>query len=427
MPSAVSIPKLFRRNRQFRYLFSARLISLFGDWFNTLAVLALLRSMGHHGAADFGWVVILKTLPTLLASPFAGVLADRLPRRSILIGADVVRAALVFAMLCAPSVGVLYALVALQSMASAFFEPARVAMLPDVVRPEELTAANAVGAAAWSTMLAMGAAIGGIVTTYLGWPVALGLDVVTYLVSAVLLLQVTVPHRPRPPLPRGWRNWSGYAEVRDGLVFLWDRPRIASLALVKTGWQFSGALTLVLTLLGERVFPLGGEAMLGVAVLYTARGLGTGVGPFLARWLSREDPGRMEQLIGAGFVCGAVFYLLLPFAPSIWIAAPLVTLAHLGGATIWVFSTVRLQQVTPEHVRGRVFSTENAAFMVAMTISTFIWGELIDREVFSIEVLSGALGLVLLLPALLWLARGMWLGWGAVPASHNASDDSAPG
>ena len=87
---------------------------------------------------------------------------------------------------------------------------------------------------------------------------------------------------------------------------------MASLALVKTGWQLSGALTLVLTLLGERVFLVAGEAMLGVAVLYTARGLGTGVGPFLARWLSRENPARMEQLIGAGFVCGATFICFFP-------------------------------------------------------------------------------------------------------------------
>ncbi|HCH66236.1 MAG TPA: MFS transporter [Deltaproteobacteria bacterium] len=412
MPTAVDIPTLFRRNRDFRYLFSARLVSLFGDWFNTLAVLALLRSLGHTGAADFGWVVILKTLPTLVASPVAGVVADRLPRRQILVAADAVRAAIVLAMLFSPNVEVLYLLVALQSMASAFFEPARTALLPDIVRPEELTAANAIGAAAWSTMLALGAGIGGLVTAYLGWSVALGLDVVTYLVSAMLLFQVTVPARDRPQRPTDWRTWTGLRDIQAGFAFLRDHPRVASLALVKTGWQLSGALTLVLTLLGERVFVVAGEAMLGVAVLYTARGIGTGVGPFIARWLSRENPARMEQLIAAGFVCGALFYLFLPIAPNIVVAALLVLLAHIGGATIWVFSTVRLQQITPEHVRGRVFATENASFMVAMTASTFVWGELIDLEIIGVQTIAGALGLVLLLPAALWMLRGRWLGWG---------------
>ena len=71
MSTSVDIPTLFRVNRDFRYLFGARLVSLFGDWFNTLAVLALLRSLGQADASDFGWIVILKTLPTLVASPIA--------------------------------------------------------------------------------------------------------------------------------------------------------------------------------------------------------------------------------------------------------------------------------------------------------------------------------------------------------------------
>ena len=241
MPTAVDIPTLFRGNRDFRYLFAARLVSLFGDWFNTLAVLALLRSLGHTGAADFGWVVILKTLPTLVASPIAGVVADRLPRRQILVAADVVRAAIVLGMLFAPNVEILYLLVVLQSMASAFFEPARTALLPDIVREEELTAANAVGAAAWSTMLALGAGIGGIVTAYLGWSVALSLDVVTYLVSAALLFRVTVPpkmaRQPDPAASADWRTWTGLRDIQSGFTFLRDHPRVASLALVKTGWQ----------------------------------------------------------------------------------------------------------------------------------------------------------------------------------------------
>ena len=420
MSSSVDIPTLFRVNRDFRYLFGARLVSLFGDWFNTLAVLALLRSLGHADASDFGWVVILKTLPTLLASPIAGVVADRLPRKSILVAADLLRAGLVFAMLGQliwPSVEVLYVLVALQCVVSAFFEPARTALLPDIVRPEELTAANAVGAAAWSTMLALGAALGGMVTAWLGWEVALGLDVVTYLLSAVLLLGANAPHRERAPTGSlsGWREWTGIASMVEGFAYLRNDGRVASLALVKTGWCFAGAVTLVLTVLGERTFLVAGEAMLGVAVLYTARGVGTGLGPFLARWLAGEDRSRMERLILYGFGCGAVFYCALPIAPSVWVAALFVLLAHLGGATIWVFSTVRLQQMVPEHVRGRVFAAENAAFMLAMTISTWVWGELIDLELMPLQTLSGGLGMLLAIPALLWAVRGARLGWGEGP------------
>ena len=105
-------------------------------------------------------------------------------------------------------------------------------------------------------------------------------------------------------------------------------------------------------------------------------------------------------------------------------AALLVLLAHIGGATIWVFSTVRLQQITPEHVRGRVFATENASFMVAMTASTFVWGELIDLQWVGVQPLAGALGLVLLIPAGLWMLRGRWLGWGTVEAGERPRSGS---
>lgn len=423
MSPSVDIPTLFRQNRDFRHLFGARLVSLFGDWFNTLAVLALLRSLGHADASDFGWIVILKTLPTLFASPIAGVMADRLPRKSILIATDILRAGIVFAMLGQlvwPSVSVLYALVALQSVVSAFFEPARTALLPDIVRPEELTAANAVGAAAWSTMLALGAALGGLVTAALGWEVALGLDVVTYLLSAALMVGVHAPHHVRPSITGGWQQWTGLAAIAEGFVYLRGHPRVASLALVKTGWQFAGSVTLVLTVLGERVFPVAGEAMLGVAVLYTARGVGTGLGPFVARWLAGEDRGRMERLILYGFGCGAVFYVCLPLASTVWLAALFVMLAHLGGATIWVFSTVRLQQVVPEAVRGRVFAAEHASFMLAMTVSTWVWGEAIDLDVIPVQTLSGGLGLALAVPVGLWALRGMRLGWGDPPTEADA-------
>ena len=104
--------------------------------------------------------------------------------------------------------------------------------------------------------------------------------------------------------------------------------------------------------------------MLGVTFLYVARGVGTGLGPFGARALSRSVPAAMERMIGYGFAMGAGFYLVLPLAPNLAFAALIVALAHLGGATVWVFSSIRLQQVVPTSVRGRVFAFENAAFTI---------------------------------------------------------------
>lgn len=423
MDTQVGYARLLRQNRDFRYLFGARLISLFGDWFNTLAVLALLRELGAGTASDLGWVLVFKTLPTLLASPLAGVLADRLPRRRLLIGADLVRAGIVACMLglvILRSVPLLYTLVVLQSVASTFFEPARTALLPRILQPGELTAANALGAAAWSSMLAFGAAAGGLVTAELGWQIALICDVGTYLLSALLLLLVHEPPRRAPPATVGWRGWTGLDDIQAGLRYLARRPRVATLALAKTGWTTAGAITLMLTLLGERIYPILGDPMLGVALFYTARGVGTGVGPLLARALSRSNPAAMERLILGGFACGAAFYGALPLADNAWVTAVMVAFAHLGGATVWVFSTVRLQQLLPDEVAGRVFAAELAGFTVAMAGSTMLWSALTDHEVASVQALTGALGGALALAAALWWLRGWRLGWAGPAATEEA-------
>ncbi|MFT4974301.1 MAG: hypothetical protein ACI8S6_000183 [Myxococcota bacterium] len=404
---------LLRDNASFRRLFLSRLVSLFGDWFNLLAALALLRAIGAESAGAFGWVLILKMLPSALLAPVAGVVADRVSRRGLMIGADLVRAVIVAGMLLAlwyPEPALIYALLGLQAAVSVFFEPARSALLPDIVSPEELTAANALGAATWSAMLALGSAAGGLFTATLGWQAALVVDVGSYLLSAVLLLGLVEPDWERSKA-RGLL--SGFRDLAEGIRYMAGRGAVWTLALVKSGWMLgAGAATLLLTLLGEQVFSGAvGEGILAVTVLYMARGLGTGSGPILARWISSSDPPKMERLIGAGYITGGVFYLGVAVSPSLWVAAAMVTLAHLGGATCWVFSTIRLQQLVPSRLRGRVFAAEQAPLTLASAGVVAIYSGLSDRAGLPPRTLLAAMALSMSVPALAWTLRGRWLGW----------------
>ena len=112
---------------------------------------------------------------------------------------------------------------------------------------------------------------------------------------------------------------------------------------------------------------------MGVSFLYAARGLGTGIGPILSRYLTGSRKDKMEAYIGYGYLCGAIFYLPMLWIQSVWIAVVLIMLAHIGGATVWVFSTVRLQQILPEDIRGRVFALEYAVWTIMYVLSTFIY------------------------------------------------------
>jgi len=396
---------LLRGNRGFRLLFGARLVSHLGDWFNLLAVLALLRSIGADSASAFGGILILKLLPGVLAAPAAGVLADRMPRRRLMMIADGLRALIVLGMLSAvvaPQPAVIWALVALQSVVSAFFEPARSALLPDIVSPAELTAANALGAASWSLMLTVGSALGGLFTAWLGWEAAIVVDAASYLVSLALLYRLVEP----PPVERQAAVADGFQaagrELVEGARYLRAHPRVARLALVKTGWAVAGVSTLVLTLLGEGPLALPADPVLAVSALYMARGVGTGLGPIIARWISRSEPARMERLIGVGYAFGAIFYVLVSQAGSLWLTALLVACAHLGGATVWVFSTIRLQQLLPANLRGRVFAAEQASFTTTVAVTTALYGWLHDALFVAPATLALCMGLSLAASGMAW-------------------------
>jgi MFS family permease len=425
----VSIVHLFRHNKNFTKLYIARVVSLFGDWFHFLALIALLRGMGRAEASDIAWLLIFKTLPSLFMTPLAGVMADRYSRRSIMLATDILRCLIVLAIylvLWFPSLTFLYSLVILQASLSSFFDPARQALLPDIVSPEELTAANAVGAATWSIMLTLGSAIGGAFTAYFGWQWALAVDALSYVLSGIFLLYVYEPQWQREARPSESNFWGaalsalGITEMIAGLRYVLTRPRILSLMLCKSGWCLAGGITLVLTVLGERSYPIFGQAMLGVALLYAARGLGTCFGPILGRWWTQSDSKAMEKTIFPAYLCGAVFYIALTIAPNPMIAALLVVLAHFGGSTVWVFSTIRLQQLVPGQIRGRVFAAEQGLFTAMLSLSTWIYGQIIDRSWLSLSWTVAALGLSLLIPSMIWLLRGCILGWAGPEADEEA-------
>jgi hypothetical protein len=164
--------------------------------------------------------------------------------------------------------------------------------------------------------------------------------------------------------------------------------------------------------MGERVFPVGSSTVFSVTLFYVFRGVGTGVGPIVSRVLAKEDPARMERLIASSFALGAVFYAALAFAPVLPLALLCVLIAHIGGATAWVFSTVRLQQMVPNSIRGRVFAAENALFTVMIAVSTGAQGVLFDFEWVHPRQMAMLIGLSLLCVSVASRIRGAVLGWG---------------
>src|SRR5690349_20793652 len=168
--TTVSYGQLVRQNRNFRLFWGGQIVSQLGDWFNLVAVSALLLKYTGSAASIAGFMVA-QMLPGLLLGPAAGVLVDRLPRKAVMIGADLARAVIALGLLALRGPGtvwVAYTCVAGLSTFSAFFEPARIATLPNITSKEELVTANALSSVTWSILLTSGAMVGGLVARFFG-------------------------------------------------------------------------------------------------------------------------------------------------------------------------------------------------------------------------------------------------------------------
>lgn len=367
---------LLRRNPAFARLYAAQLASFAGDWFATVALLGLALEMtGSSALASL--VLTLQTGGFAAASPVAGLLADRFDRRRLLVAMDLARIPVALAFLLArdpETLWIAFVAVLLLAVGAAIFEPTSSASLPNLVASDDLPTANVLIGSAWGTMLAIGAAIGGLVAVTLGRDTAFVVNALSFGVSAWLILGIRAPlQQPREP---GHEHSTNPIEaIGTAIAFARRRRTVAAFLLTKTSFGIGTGVVALLAIFGQSVFRAGDA---GIGLLFAARGLGALVGPFLARSLMGTDDAGLLRGIGWSFATVAVCYALFPLSPTIWIAAVLVFLAHCGGGSQWTFSTLGLQRATPDAIRGRVFSVDYGLVTLVIAGSTLLAGLLAD-------------------------------------------------
>ena len=367
--------RLLRHNRDFRLLYVGTLISLGGDWFLTVALLDLVLSL--TGSATLASLMLLcQMLPIFFFTPIAGHIIDKVDRRKLMIIVDVARTGACLLPLLARTPALLpfaYAGVIVISIGSAYFEPASQAALPNIVTPEELGPANVLMGSTWGTMLAVGAAIGGVVTMKFGRDLSFIVDAASFLFSAIILWMMRArfselrsAHHEHPPLVESLRETARYAKTH---------PRVLALLSVKGGYGIGAGTIAMLSVFGKEVFNAGA---FGIGLLFAARGLGALAGPFIIRMLVRGDDAQYRSIALAIFCFGAG-YCGLAFSRSLLIGSIFIFIAHLGGGAAWQVSTYGLQRETEDRIRGRVFSADYGFLTLTMALSSLVAGVLSDR------------------------------------------------
>jgi hypothetical protein len=187
-------------------------------------------------------------------------------------------------------------------------------------------------------------------------------------------------------------------------------PRLTAMVMAKSGVGLLGVSWVVFPIMGIRTFQLSSlgiaperAALISMSILMGARGVGALLGPLLsARWAGRSQE-RLRKCIAGGFAVGSIGYLLLSTAPSIWVAALLIIVAHSGTSGVWVFSTTLLQLNTDDKFRGRVFAAELGLTMFVLACVSFVAGRVLDAGVSPRMLVFGA-GVFMLVPFTWWTA-----------------------
>jgi predicted MFS family arabinose efflux permease len=334
------------RERQFRLLFTGQIISLLGDAITGVALaFAVLDLTGS--ATDLGYVFAARAVPLITFLLVGGVFADRLPRRAVMLTADVVRFGTQggVALLILTHSAHLWEIVVLQAisgMASAFFNPASTGLTPMTISPERLQEANALRGLSMASTGIIGSVISGVLVASVGPGWALAIDASTFAVSVVFLAQLRLPaHVTLPPqsfladLREGWREFSSRSWV-------WMIVIAASLGnMVLSMWVVLGAEISKTSLGGPRAW----------AAILASLGVGSLVGGFVSLRVQARHPLYFGSLL--------LVFLAAPLA-LLALRAPVALIAVgalLAGAGNMVFNALwetTLQRHIPPAALSRV-------------------------------------------------------------------------
>ena len=351
------------RTRDFGFLFAGQMISQIGDSLNKVALLWFVYEL-TGSALKMTVVGLLQTLPPLLFGPLIGVFLDRFRKKPVMIAVDLLRTLMILLipllyLIEALTLDRLYILVFITAIVSTIFGPALTSAVPLIASKDRLTAANALMQSTTNVGLLVGPAVGGIGIALMGAQNVLYLDAATFFLSALCLMPIrmheTLDHAGRTSKSKGWTD--GVAQdLLAGFRFVFVEQKTVLLLMVTATLYSVGisAFVFLLPVFAKDVLALGPVQLgwlwssLGVGMLLASLGLVS---------ITQGDVSRRLRIISGsltvgGLAVGALGFLQAPIAAG-------VVLAVIGGSTAMFTPLVwtMLQELTPTHLLGRVFTS----------------------------------------------------------------------
>jgi Na+/melibiose symporter-like transporter len=391
------------RNASLRNLELAWAFSIVGHWAFLIAVSVYAYDQG--GAEAVGLLFLLRLLPAALASPFAGLLADRYPRERVLLITELVRIVLVGAV----AVGVfaeaepwiVYGLAIAATIVVTPFRSAQAALTPSLARtPDELTAANATASGVESLAVFVGPALAGLILAVASTGAALVATVLMLVVSALLILRIRVERAERPAAEIEAATLA--SEALAGFRAIWRHPSLRLMMVLLTAQTIvAGLVQVFIVIIAIELLDLGEG---GVGFLNSAIGIGALIGAVAALGLTGVR--RLSPPFLAGSLAWGIPLVVVGIWPETAVALILFGLLGLGNSISDVAGLTIVQRAVPDDVLARVFGVIQMLWFAAIGIGAALAPLAIDA--FGLErslVGTGVLMATLVLALWPWVAR----------------------
>lgn len=365
IPSGRGELSALRGHPQFVRVWVAQLVSNLGDWIYALAVAASVAST-HGRAHVLAALLVAQVGPAALAGALGGPLVDRLPRKALMIGTDVLRAVAVGSLLLAgpPSLGHLYVVAVCLGLLESLFNPALQASIPNLVPHDRIVAANAAVSATYNIAVMAGPVLGGFLVAGVGPTAAFAVNATSFTVSAVLLTRVKLPHHP------GESQGPALGALVQGIRYAVATPLVRGALVAIALVMFASALRSPLEPLF--VFTALGEGSRALGLVGGVWGLGMVLGSVAApaashRW-SRER--LLAGAIALAGVCvvAASGMRTLPPVLVLWVIA-----GFANGVGVVAYGSL-LQERTPDRVRGRVMAASTGLMQASLLVGASMAG-----------------------------------------------------
>lgn len=355
--------RLLIHHRAIQLFWAAGFISSLGSQISRVALILFLFNE-LRSAPHLVLLVVIETLPGLLFTNVAGRMVDRYDKRRIMIVSDLARAALMVTILLRPEPWVVFAMAGLHSIAAAFFQPARTAVLPSVVGRRQLAAANSLEQGTSNLIMIIGPILGAQLYLVTGIGATLVIDAVSYLLGALLVVFVRL-RASRPSTPRAERA----VDARGGWAMLREQPVALQITLLFLVTQVCVGVWIPLAPFFVREFLQGSDRVLGLQMGFF--GFGGLIGALLA-------PSLMDRIgQGATLVVGllgeAMIMTVYSLVPQTSVSSAIILVWGMIVSFIAVPFYSLMQSLIDETHLGRVFSLvrqgESAALLLSMVVA----------------------------------------------------------